>query len=221
LSEISPDILKFTKGEKRYLRRSFLIAWPILAIANLIAAYVFMNSGANSLSHKENKRAYGAWPSYSFDEILWPLPHIVVYHEDPSGYVRGYYAIGHSKPDTRYTMDVIETGFPLSTIEIKKSRVTKGGQLVHSTPPVGKPARMRWKLTGVLLNPTIIAGTIWIFVAYLPVAIRRDRRRTRAKARLKQSLCQVCGYDILDLPICPECGTASHKSEAIAQDPGE
>ncbi|MEM0984523.1 MAG: hypothetical protein AAGI17_11315 [Planctomycetota bacterium] len=62
------------------------------------------------------------------------------------------------------------------------------------------PTRILWP--GLIVNTFITAAALWLGLAGI-TAVRRHRRRATGR-------CPGCGYDLVDLTTCPECGETNH-----------
>lgn len=61
---------------------------------------------------------------------------------------------------------------------------------------------MHLKWQGLILNPLLVGGVLWLLVVGVPWAWSA----VRAHRRLRRGLCTRCGYDMRGLALCPECG---------------
>jgi hypothetical protein len=223
-----PASAKLTRGEIRYLYRSFIVLWVVLLIAVLIFGLFVMRpqlrGGPDTLLRTRSYPRRGApirWPSSTPRSMRWPEPDKAATFDSPASFADAILATAWDADSTNYVMEVIRTGAPWTIVEIKKTSVVQHGQVLHRSPPVGKEPSLRIRPIGIMLNAGLYALGAWFFIGFLPVADRQSTRRQRHKAWVKSEMCGVCGYDILDLPICPECGTPSHRaaSTPTAPDP--
>lgn len=70
------------------------------------------------------------------------------------------------------------------------------------SPPVFRPMPRVIEWPGFLASTTLYGSLMWL-VVFAPFTARRIRRRCRGR-------CVKCGYQLEDLPTCPECGTPSN-----------
>lgn len=63
---------------------------------------------------------------------------------------------------------------------------------------------MRLEWTGVVLNPLLVGGGLWVVLVALPLAAMNVRRASRAR----RGLCVSCGYPAGASDVCTECGRA-------------
>ncbi len=157
-----------------------------------------------------------AWPSTTPGFARWPRVEKIAYFYGPVDLVESVYAVAWDSDRTKYEMDAVFVGRPFPTFEIKETRVTQSGIILQANPPVGKPPQIRWNLLGIFVNPMVYAVGAWVIIGLVPIEIAILGRRERYRKWAKEALCPVCGYDIQDLPICPECGTPSHKEKPTA-----
>lgn len=205
-----------TPSEVRYLCRLFIFAFIFLLIGNAIVCRFFIElhvrPGARSLERVAEYRMSNPyeWPAMTPWGGQWPAPSRIARYSSTgsrSFFVESSYAVGWDSNYARYVMDVVRVGEPFNTIEIKKTLVTKNGEILHANPPVGVDPKMKWKIFGVIMNPLIYASGFWFCFGLIPVAVSALNRYSRYRQWAAEALCPKCGYDILDLPICPECGT--------------
>lgn len=216
MSEYRVPSWDVTPSEVRYLCKLFIFAFIFLLIANAIVCRfligVHVRSGAYPLMHISTDYS-STWPAFTPWGEHWPAPKRMAKYKGPVKQVGSTYAVGWDSNHARYVMDVVHIGKPFNTIEIKKTLVTKGGEVLHANPPIGEDPQMRWKPFGVIMNPLIYASGLWFFIGLIPVAVSVLNRYSRYRQWAAEALCPKCGYDIFDLPICPECGTpAKNKS---------
>tara|TARA_R110002111_G_scaffold256474_1_gene323711 strand:- start:257 stop:736 length:480 start_codon:yes stop_codon:yes gene_type:complete len=148
-----------------------------------------------------------SWPALPPRGDKWPEPERIAVYSGLEEFLESTYAVGWDSNYARYVMNVVHIGKPFNTIETKETLVTKNGEVLHANPPVGAEPQMRWKIFGVILNPFIYSFVIWAFCGLFPVRVIALNRYSRYRRLAADALCPKCGYDILDLPICPECGT--------------
>jgi hypothetical protein len=213
----APPGFQLTPSDSRYLCRSFLFLFVFFVVVNAVASRALMqlqiNAGMSSLV-RTNDNSYSMldnWPSRTLG-MRWPAPDKMALYSGPTGLVDSVYAVAWSSDRTQYVMDVVRIGAPFNTLEIKKTRITKDGLVIKSNPPIGTDPQLRWRPMGIIINPIIYTAAIWLLIGLIPVAVGATGRHLRYQSWARDELCPECRYDILDLPICPECGTPSHKA---------
>lgn len=208
--------VKITQGEERYLKRSLIILFTLIAIINAVVCRLTMgaqlHAGSSTLvriDQLSSRIQSGQWPAATPCGMNWPAPEKMAYFESPVPFVESVYAVGWNKDRAKYEMEVIRVGVPFNTIEIKKTQVSLHGVISHSNPPAGNEPGMRWVGWGLLINPMIYAVVIWLSIGLVPVAFVAYGRYSQYRNWANKALCSRCGYDIQELPICPECGLES------------
>ena len=199
----------FTPSEVRYLFRFFVWTFIVLLFVNAIVCRFIIGFAGQSLVHTTtNGMSYPySWPALPPRGDKWPEPERIAVYSGLEEFLESTYAVGWDSNYARYVMNVVHIGKPFNTIETKETLVTKNGEVLHANPPVGAEPQMRWKIFGVILNPFIYSFVIWAFCGLFPVRVIALNRYSRYRRLAADALCPKCGYDILDLPICPECGT--------------
>ena len=203
--------------ERRYLRRSLLILCIVFGLLNVIGCRVFISPqlglGKDGLVRVGySTRCDEYWPSIPPDPWDWPSPDRCATFRGATPFVSSSYASASDK-GMHYTMDVFRCGFPMNAYEIRTVRITKNdGTIVLADPQFGQPARIRVSLIGIGVNTLSSAGGIWLIIGVLPCVFIVLDRRSRARLWREQWMCSGCGYDVQDLPNCPECGTPNECS---------
>jgi|GEM_PF-4274335 len=224
----APPSSKCTRGEFRYLFRFFVVLWIVFAITNLVVSKLLIHSPLNTSSHLDSfvllpkskngwlsstpndytwPKAQNGWSSSKPNDIEWPKAQKGMNYGSPSRFVVSTYRVAWNQDRSiKFEMDLVHIGAPFVSIELKKTKAVENGVLIHATPPLDSDPDLRWKLSGLILNPTLLATLIWLPLGLLPVSVRSHMRYVRYKKWIEQTMCHACGYDVMSLPICPECG---------------
>jgi len=115
-------------------------------------------------------------------------------------------AYAYGPNDAHYSMEVFRVGVPFTTIEARMRRHTEGGVVILAEPGIGEKASAHWRGEGVLFNPLLIAVPIWIVIGFISPTLNKWDRGIKYRTWAKRWMCTGCGYDVQELPICPECG---------------
>ena len=202
--------------ERCYLRRSLYVLCILFGLLNLIGCRVFISPGVGMgkeslVRYGYSRYAEGSWPSIPPKPWDWPSPEKSADFRGASEFIRATYAMAY-EDGVHYSMDVLGCGFPFNTYEIRTLRIIKrDGTIVLADPPVGATARIRFSLIGFAINTFTLAGVCWLFIGMLPCVIMVLDRRSVARQWRAKWLCPGCGYDVQDLPICPECGRENER----------
>ncbi|MBM91084.1 MAG: hypothetical protein CMJ35_05665 [Phycisphaerae bacterium] len=203
--------------ERRYLLRSFQILVVVMLLLNLGGCRWFIGlqkqQGKSSLVRNlYPPRTSAGWPSMTPSLLAWPKPEKKAYFGGAVMFVRSVYATAWDDAGTHYSMEVIGCGMPLNSYEIRTIRVVqRDGTVRFAEPPIGTAPRIRLAPLGVLGNTLIHTSAAWLMIGVLPIVPSLIGRSTKASRWAELHLCQGCGYDIQDLPICPECGRPHHE----------
>lgn len=196
--------------ERRYLRRSILILCVVFGLLNLVGCRLLFGDGKPDSMMQLRRSGWSTytndyWPSIPPKPWEWPRPER---RADFSGVPFGSACYATAWEDgTHYSMDVYAIGFPLSTYDVRTLRIIEhDGTVVLAEPPIGATPRVRLSLVGLGVNTMLQAGVVWVLIALLPCGVAVLERGTLARKWEEQWLCPGCGYDVQDLPICPECG---------------
>jgi len=149
----------------------------------------------------------------------WPIRHL---HDDEHD------GVVHGGRDAPFMVTVIDSGWParsmraVEPIQMTAIPTTVAATIdsireslndysvwlvgIESPFPAGNndlPMRipLRPLLRGTLLNTMVYGLLVWLLVS-IPLAILCVHRRRRGR-------CVKCGYQLADLPTCPECGSAA------------
>jgi hypothetical protein len=204
-------------GIHRSIRRSerrFLMVWFVIVLLVVSAVQVpFAVTKIRSRMSPPPTRAVflmgtaaaeHGWPAGLPAGHVWPAPESVTIRR----------AFGHASFEAKtasptpgvngFSMQVQRLGWPLPVIEIKQMWWD------WNDPALGDPAnggpepdpRPGLLPLGLVLNPLLVGLPLWLLFFGLPMAwvvVRRVRR-------LRRGACLWCGYDLVGLKACPECG---------------
>ncbi len=219
---------KLTHGERRYLLRSFVVLWIFLGLMSLVVARIFLPGLGKGMLTRTMDRPFSYssstldWPKDAPPELRWPTRQDIAYFQGMGGFVSGIYVNGWDGVRTRFHMEVYQAGMPFVVIDRKTSRIfPHRGPAVYADPAFGAVPRVRFSLLGAIGNATIYTLIVWVFVGLFPVALNQRRRVLAYRRWAKQAMCTACGYDILELAVCPECGIPSHKARELVSDDSE
>lgn len=170
-----------SRWEKRYICWALPILFVIFETANLMIALSVANDGAFDYARVEmstmiSRDADAAWMSETPEGQDWPSPteteiyrkvgrRAYVYeskHED------AYADSPSSEPS--YMMTILRGGFPFAAVEYKRCTIWQDESVIQAFPPTNKMP-LRWKATGLILNPLIFAIPVWLLFSVLPIAI--------------------------------------------------
>ncbi|MDF1809872.1 MAG: hypothetical protein P1U42_09280 [Phycisphaerales bacterium] len=210
----APPSSKCTRGEFRYLFKSFILLWIVFAITNMVVSKLLIHSQLNTSSHLDSfvllPKSKNGWRSSTPNDYTWPKAQKGMNYGSPSRLVMSTYRVAWNQDRSiKFEMDLVHIGAPFVSIEMKKTKIIENGILIHATPPLDSDPDLRWKLFGLILNPTLFATLLWLPLGLLPVSVRSHMRYVRYNKWIKQNMCRGCGYDIMDLSICPECGESN------------
>ena len=146
------------------------------------------------------------WPAATPHARQWPNPSS---WDEWRGFGKRLLDVGWRNPDSqknRFSMRVRWSGWPLPVLEQKQmwwdwSDLALAG-------PTSDPA-MRLMPAGLILNPIIIGGGLYVLLISTFLAFVIGRRYER----MRRGLCLNCGYDVGGLQTCPECGHEVSQAE--------
>jgi hypothetical protein len=112
-----------------------------------------------------------------------------------------------------HAVNVIAAGWPLRCIAHVQYRWVwhdPALQIPHAQERADPGLVLR--PVGLVLNPIIVGGGLWLLLFGVPIGWRRLRGRRRRK----QGACPACGYDLRGATstLCPECGAAHPSAPA-------
>ncbi|MHA7813593.1 MAG: hypothetical protein ACX94C_09395 [Phycisphaerales bacterium] len=211
------------EGERRYLRRSLLFLCIIFGLLNLIGCRLLIANAANPDKCVLRRVGWSTytddyWPSIPPKPWNWPRPERRADFRGGGAFINACYATAW-EDGTHYSMDVYASGFPLNTYERRTLRIIeKDGTVLLAQPPIGQSPRIRLSFIGLTINTLCAAGLVWLLIALLPCTLIVLDRASRARQWASQWLCPGCGYDVQDLPVCPECGRENKTRYRLARD---
>ena len=183
-----------------------LIAFIMIAAAvNVPWALSFMRSRTTIIqvptASLDATQIPDEWPARTPHDQPWPQP-----DDWQEGRVFGCRVFEvrttASSPETNgFSMELQLLGWPLPVIEVKQMWWDWNDPKLSGREPDPAPTL---RLRGLLLNPLILGGGLWLLLV-MPwlaavIATRSWRRRHRR--------CMGCGYPIGSSPVCTECGEA-------------
>lgn len=202
------------------IRKWFVRVWIVVLIFNLVGSWVLVNMqvalGQQSLSRDTSffNRPPKVWPIKPIETVYWPDPKNVAEYTGAIPLVRSTLATSWDNEGNKYFMEVVHMDLP--SVIYAKGTIRMSNRSGTIIPRYSRPT-----VTSAIINPLALvwyplvqtAALMLPFVLYI-FSLSWYRYRLEQRNYL-ELLCLQCGYDILDLPICPECGSPSHKSEAL------
>ncbi|MCA9285669.1 MAG: hypothetical protein KDA22_10660 [Phycisphaerales bacterium] len=177
-----------------------LILVLLAAAANVPFALQFIESKQAAWQPTTNLRGAAAaqrgWPS----PPPLPWPPVEAWSQQRT--------FGHDRIDARaiegntstHSMDFDLYGWPLPALEQRQLWWPWDDPKWATSVPSDPGVSLHW--SGVLLNPLIIGGGLWV-VLVVPLATARSIRRA---SRLRRRCCPECGYPARVGDACSECG---------------
>ncbi len=211
------------EGERRYLRLSLAILCIIFALFNLIGCRLLIDTATEpdkSVLRRVGWNTYTDeyWPSIPPKPWNWPRPERRADFRGGGAFINACYATAW-EDGTHYSMDVYASGFPLNTYERRTLRIIEhDGTILLADPPPGQAPRIRLSFVGLAVNSVTAAGLVWFLIALVPCTLAVLDRASCARQWAIDWLCPGCGYDVQDLPICPECGRQNQTRYRLARD---
>jgi hypothetical protein len=200
-------ILKLIKpSEVRLLLVSLVVLVLLAAAMNVPFAITKMRSRSTPVGmkweqHEGADAAARGWPVSTPHRRVWDAPES---WSRWSGF--GYEEFHVSSPTPApgvngFSMQVQRLGWPLAVVEIRQMWWDWNDPALDGPEPDPRPQLVP---TGLVLNPLMMGGGLWLVLCVLPMAVRVARRVVRRR----RGRCAWCGFEVQALAVCPECGVA-------------
>jgi hypothetical protein len=145
---------------------------------------------------------YG-WPATSPHDHPWPAPRQwSEYHPGFGETWRLAWGVDATTNTTSHQMQVGLFGWPLASLESVTYFWPQNDPAWSTSAEQSPPLRLRW--SGIILNPLIFGGGLWLLLIAMPMAFAA----LRSRRRLRRGQCPACAYDLRGdhASGCPECG---------------
>lgn len=140
------------------------------------------------------------WPTATPHDEPWPAP---TSWNEWRGFGKRRFDVRWANPDPEkngFSLKLRWSGWPLPVLEQKQMSWDWDDPAL--TGPDHSPA-MRLMPAGLVLNPIIIGGGLYVLVISTFLAFVIGRRYER----MRRGLCLNCGCDVAGRQTCPECGS--------------
>lgn len=139
------------------------------------------------------------WPVSTPHDRVWAEPES---RSSWSAFAYEEFHVSSPNPESGangFGMEVQRLGWPLAVVEIRQMWWDWGDPALEGPEPDPRPQLVP---TGLVFNPLIVGGSLWLVLCVLPMAARVMRRGVRGRS----GRCVWCGFEVEDLEVCPECG---------------
>lgn len=146
------------------------------------------------------------WPTATPHDEPWPAP---TSWNEWRAFGKQRFDVRWPNPDegkNGFSMKAHLSGWPLPVLVQKQMSWDWDDPALAG--PDHSPA-MRLAPVGLILNPIIIGGGLYVLLISTFLAFVIGRRYER----MRRGLCLNCGYDVAGLQTCPECGSEVDQAE--------
>jgi hypothetical protein len=197
----------FKRGEIRGALLVMLILALVAAIVSLLVGWGMMPAPQSSPSGTElrlmgTQAAARGWPSSTPQDQPWPSP-----NDWSRNTLSGIWYYKISAPNSSnsggnsFSMQLMQAGWPLPVIENKQMWWDWDDPALKGPVPDPAPSILYGRF---FLNTAILGGGVWLIV-FGPLGVWVIGRRM---SWTLQGHCTFCGYDMVGVERCPECGWA-------------
>lgn len=200
-------ILKLIKpSEVRLLLVSLVVLVLLAGVVNVPFAVTKIRSRTTAqpmerTHHNGPEAATRGWPVSTPHQRVWVEPQSWS-RWSAFGYEEFHVSSPSPEPGVNgFSMQVQRLGWPLAVVEIRQMWWDWNDPALDGPESDPRPLLVP---TGLVFNPLMVGGALWLVLCVLPLAARVMRRGVRGR----RGRCVWCGFEVEGLEVCPECGVA-------------